>query len=316
MTGAPVSDAERTEQVARTGGAPVVDFGGRMPPYVEYTRAASLLRLQHPNTDVPAELTFLIVGQVQELLFKLLHEELSRARGLVDADDVAGAVRVLRHVRGIADLATASWDTVATMSPVEFVAFRDRLGSASGFQSFMYRMVEFVLGNKVPGMARPYDGAPGVAKLVQDALHAPSLDDAVVALLARRGGPAPCTDRDPTLARPFCAAVERAWVQVYQGSGELAALHDLAEALVAAAEGMSRWRAAHLLVVERVIGTKPGTGGTSGVEWLRRITDHRYFPELWSARRLLDDPCVPRTAGRTTDTGCDHDRRDRDATRH
>lgn len=311
----PVSDTERSEQLARTGGAPVVDFGG-MPPYVEYTRAESLLRMQHPNTDVPAELTFLIVGQVQELLFKLLHEELRRARNLLDADDVAGAVRVLRQVRGIADLTTASWDTVATMSPVEFVAFRDRLGSASGFQSFMYRMVEFVLGNKVPEMARPYDGAPGVAELVQAALHAPSLDDAVVALLARRGGPPPRPDHDPTVARPFCPEVERAWVQVYQGCSDLGALHDLAEALVAVAEGMSRWRATHLLVVERVIGTKPGTGGTSGVDWLRRITEHRYFPELWSARRLLNDPRVPAMAGRTTDTGRDHDRRDRDDFHH
>lgn len=266
---------------------PLLDFGGRTP-YIDYQSIDTLLSLQNPRSAEPAELSFYILGQVKELLFKLLYEESCRARGLLDADEVGAAIRVLSRSRKAIDVLVSCWGVLSTLTPGEFNGFREHLGQASGVQSYMYRMVEYVLGNKEPALARPHGKPAEVAEAVRDALRSPSLYDAAVALLARRGAaiPAETLARNPAVPHRSCAAVERAWRDVYAEPPE-AELPRLGEALMDLAEGMSRWRALHLLTVERVIGTKPGTGGTRGASWLRRVNEHRFFPELWSARTLL-----------------------------
>jgi tryptophan 2,3-dioxygenase len=282
------SDAERAAQLERTGGEPVLDYAG-VPPYVEYAKSDVLFGLQDLRSEEPSELAFLIISQVQELLFKLLYEDLCRVRALLDADRPGMAIWALGRVRRVEEFLAESWSVVGTLSPVEFNAFRDYLGAASGFQSYMYRMVEFVLGNKVAAMARPYQDAPDIWRQVSRALNEPSMYDAAVRLLARRGAAIPddVLNHDPARRRGPSEAVEHAWAAVYQGAAPADEMHLLAESLIAVAEGLSRWRSLHLLVVERVIGTKPGTGGTGGVSWLSRINKHRFFPELWSARRII-----------------------------
>ncbi|MEV5509957.1 tryptophan 2,3-dioxygenase [Streptomyces orinoci] len=283
------SDAGRAATSQVTGGAPLLDFDGRSTPYIDYQSITVLLGLQHPRSTEPAELTFYILGQVKELLFKLIYQEMVRVRGLLDDDDIPQAVWALRRSRRVVDLLVSSWDVLGTLSPNEFNAFRDHLGQASGFQSYMYRMVEYVLGNKVPELARPHRKVPQVNEAVQQALHSPSLYDAALALLSRRGAGIPPELLRRDFSRPYRPdqRVERAWAEVYRDSGPTDHLFLLAEALMDIAEGMCRWRSVHLLTVERVIGFKPGTGGTQGVAWLRRISEHRFFPELWTARGLL-----------------------------
>ncbi|WP_345945062.1 tryptophan 2,3-dioxygenase [Streptomyces albus subsp. chlorinus] len=283
-------DAERARVAALRDGAPLVDFDAGTTPYIDYQSIDVLLSLQHPRSAEPAEVPFYVLGQVKELLFKLLYEELVRVRSLLDADEVRQAVWVLRRVHREAGLLCSTWDVLGSLAPTEFNAFRDSLGQASGLQSYMYRMVEYILGNKDPQLARAHLGVPGVADQVRRALEEPSVYDAALALLARRGAPltAATLERDPARAHEPSEEAERAWARVYaEGGGPDDELFRLAEALVDVAEAMCRWRSLHLLTVERIIGTKPGTGGTHGVRWLRRVSEHRFFPELWSARGRL-----------------------------
>lgn len=293
------SDAERARLAALRDGEPLVEFAGGSTPYIDYQSIDVLLSLQQPRSDAPAELPFYVLGQVKELLFKLLYEELVRVRSLLAEDEVWQATWVLRRVQREAGLLCSTWDVLGSLAPTEFNAFRDSLGQASGLQSYMYRMVEYVLGNKDPRLARPHLGVPGVAEQVRRALEEPSVYDAALALLARRGAPLPATALERDWSQPYAPsdAAERAWAQVYAKGGAPGGgpsrpesggeLFWLAEALADVAEAMCRWRSLHLLTVERIIGTKPGTGGTHGVAWLRRVSEHRFFPDLWAARGRL-----------------------------
>ncbi|MER7468164.1 tryptophan 2,3-dioxygenase family protein [Streptomyces sp. NPDC097981] len=267
---------------------PFLDFPGPSTPYIDYQSIDVLLSLQHPLSKAPAEPTFYVLGQVKELLFKLLYGELCAVRALLDDDDVPQAVWTLRRAGRVIELLTRTWDVLGTLAPTEFNAFREHLGRASGFQSYMYRMLEYVLGNKNAAMARPHRRVPHVHVQVQEALQAPSVYDSALHLLARRGSAIPDDVLVRDLSAPYVphAAVERAWADQYSaGPGDHT--FELSEALISVAEGFGRWRSLHLLTVERVIGTKSGTGGTTGVQWLRRAAEQRIFPELWSARALL-----------------------------
>ncbi|GAA2286705.1 tryptophan 2,3-dioxygenase [Streptomyces ruber] len=281
------SDAERAARAASTGGCPALD--GDSTPYIGYQSVDVLLSLQQPRSGSPAELPFYVMGQVEELLFKLVYEELCVVRGLLDRDQVGDAVWTLHRVRRVVDVMAHAWDVLGALAPTEFAAFRDHLNDASGLQSYMYRMVEFVLGNKKPALAALHAGVPQVHEQVERALREPSVYDAAVALLARQGAPIASRTlrRDPARPYPECPSVQEAWANVYREHTPADPVLQLAEALVDLAEGMSRWRALHLLTVERMIGAKPGTGGSSGVAWLRTVNEHRFFPELWSARSLL-----------------------------
>ncbi|ACU35971.1 tryptophan 2,3-dioxygenase [Actinosynnema mirum] len=282
-------DAEHDVRVMAPDGCPITDVTGTSTPYIDYQSIDVLLSLQRPRSDTPAELTFYVIGQVKELLFKLIHEELERTRALIDGDSVAEAAANLRRVRRVVELLNETWNVLSTLTPNEFNGFRDVLGKASGLQSYMYRMVEYALGNKVAALAQPHRQVPHVHAQVQRALREPSVYDAALRLLARRGAALPESVLDRDFSRPYepNGAVERAWADVYRGNAATDPLPQLAEALMDVAEGFSRWRSLHLLTVERVIGFKPGTGGTEGAGWLRRVAEHRFFPELWTCRGLL-----------------------------
>jgi tryptophan 2,3-dioxygenase len=268
---------------------PVLTFSGTSTPYIDYGSIDVLLSLQHPRTAEPAELTFHVMTQVQELLFKLLHEDLCRVRDLLAAGRARAATRALGRLRRVTELLNGTWDVLDTLAPTEFAALRPGLGDASGVQSFMFRMVEFTLGRKEPAYASLNAHVPGIGDLVRDALARPSVYDAALAYLGRSGLPVPreVLEHDPATAREPDPRVERVWARVYQEGAPGDELFELAEAMVAVAEGVSRWRLLHLLTAERVLGAKPGTGGSDGLAWLRRAADLRYFPELWSARRLI-----------------------------
>ncbi|MER7793305.1 tryptophan 2,3-dioxygenase family protein [Streptomyces sp. NPDC097640] len=283
------SDAERNVRVMESDGDPITDFTGASTPYIDYQSIDVLLSLQRPRSDAPAELTFYVMGQVKELLFKLIYEELERTRALLDGDSVAEAAVNLRRLRRVVELLNGTWNVLSTLTPNEFNGFRDVLGSASGIQSYMYRMVEYALGNKVAALALPHRQVPHVHAQVQRALHEPSVYDAALRLLARHETPLPPSVLDRDFSQPYepNGAVERAWAEVYRGKAATDPLPQLAEALMDVAEGFSRWRSLHLLTVERIIGFKPGTGGTEGAGWLRRVAEHRFFPELWTSRGLL-----------------------------
>lgn len=289
----PLTEEERRRRAESTGGEPMLDFdvanGSESTAYIGYHHVDVLLGLQHPRTSEPAELSFYITGQIQELLFKLLFTEVNRIRDLLFEDDLDEALRYLRRAGHVQRVLTTTWEPVSTITPAEFAAFRDELGSASGMQSYMYRQLEFALGNKAPRMAEPYRPVGWVYERVMAALRAPSLYDAALGVLRRRGlgVPANCVERD--FAEPYQphAAVEQAWARVYRSHREHADVHALAEALCDLNHQHAQWRYTHLLTVERILGHKPGTGGTSGVSWLRKVAEHRFFPELLGARTAI-----------------------------
>ncbi|MYX98905.1 tryptophan 2,3-dioxygenase [Streptomyces sp. SID486] len=282
-----------TEQTARSaergGGCPL--SAGVPPgstPYAHYARMDELLALQHPLSRADTEPGFIIMSQVKELLFKLLHTELSTVRDQLDEDRLGEALWTLRRAARVQQVLLVSWETFSVLSPAEFAEFRDVLGSASGFQSAGYRRLEFLLGNKNPAMAEPHRGTAGHAAVVSQ-LREPSLYDAALALLERRGllAPAGSGGRDATQPYRSGPEVEAAWEAVYRDPARHHELHLLAEALMDTADQFARWRYTHLVTVQRMLGAKPGTGGTDGVAWLARISEHRFFPELWSVRSTL-----------------------------
>jgi tryptophan 2,3-dioxygenase len=248
----------------------------------------TLLSLQHPQTDAPTEPGFIILSQVKELLFALLHTEFSAARDQLAADRLDDALWTLRRAGRVQQVLLSCWDPLAALSPDEFASFRDVLGTASGFQSVSYRKLEFLLGNKNPSLANPHRGTPQYEEVLA-ALHEPSLYDEALRYLARRGRdiPAGVLDRDPSTPYVADEDVAQAWRGIYAQPRHERDLFLFAEALTDTADQFARWRYTHLLTVQRLLGDKPGTGGTDGASWLRRIAEHRFFPELWSIRSTL-----------------------------
>ncbi|MDA8372302.1 MAG: tryptophan 2,3-dioxygenase family protein [Nocardiopsaceae bacterium] len=276
---------DRADRAARNGGRPTLAFD-RAAPYVDYGAIDTLLSLQRPRTAEPAETSFIIATQVMELLFTLIRQHWEAARDALDADDVPAALAGLRRAIYAQDVLVSSWDLVATLTPTEFGRFRDALGEASGFQSYTYRHLEFLLGNKSAALIGPHRAAPQVRADLERALAAPGLYDAALRLLHRRGYPVPAGQVERDWSRPYSAhpGVERAWAEVYADDRPGNTLLALAEALLDTAERVTRWRHRHLMAVKRSMGAKPGTGGSSGLEWLAKNTEQDVFPELWSLR--------------------------------
>jgi len=245
-----------------------------------------LLSLQTPRTNAPAEYSFIVATQVMELLFTLLRHEWENARAQLDADDLRGALRTLRRSTGAQDVLISSWQLLATLTPAEFGAFRDSFGEASGFQSYGYRHLEFLLGNKRAGMVCPHAEMPSVVADLEKQLAEPSLYDAALSVLRRRGLLTPAVAPDEVTPHAADPAVQEAWRTVYTRP-EYADLADLAEALMEIAERFIRWRQLHLTAVWRVMGDKPGSGGSAGASWLAKTVHSRPFPELWALRNQL-----------------------------
>lgn len=256
-------------------------------PYDDYVGTLVLHRLAETRTDEPSERAFLVISQVMELYFGLICFEWRYAQRALRRDDLAEALAALR--RSVAHLAAlnASWLSLRGLTPRRFNAFRGELGEASGFQSYAYRHLEFLLGLKSEVLVRPHRRSGEVYDELMAALHAPSLYDDVLAALDRRGYrvPAAVLRRDFSAEYAPSEAVERAWIAVYKveepAGGEL---WQLAEVLVDIAEQFADWRHHHVASVRRSLGAKAGTGGSSGLAWLERSLHRTVFPELFSAR--------------------------------
>ncbi|MEU6604140.1 tryptophan 2,3-dioxygenase family protein [Streptomyces shenzhenensis] len=263
---------------------PHLDFAGTTP-YEDYVKADVLTHLQHTLSDDPGEMVFLVTTQVMELWFTVVVHEWETAARALREDRVPVAIDALkRSVRELEAL-NASWKPLAALTPAQFNAYRSALGEGSGFQSAMYRRMEFLLGEKSASMLVPHRGAPRVHAELEKALHEPSLYDEVVRLLARHGHPVPqeVLQRDVSLRHQPSEAVEAAWTAVYSGD-QNAELARLGEALTDVAELVWRWRNDHLVATRRAMGAKPGTGGSAGVAWLEKRAQKNVFPELWTAR--------------------------------
>ncbi|MFD0354439.1 tryptophan 2,3-dioxygenase family protein [Streptomyces sp. NPDC127110] len=265
---------------------PNLDFAGTTP-YEDYVQADVLTHLQHPRSDDPGEMVFLVTTQVMELWFTVIVHEWETAARALREDDVPVAMDALKRSLRELEALNASWRPLAQLTPGQFNSYRAALGEGSGFQSAMYRRMEFLLGEKSASMLVPHRGAPRVHAELEKALHEPSVYDETLRLLARRGLPVPqaVLDRDLALRYEPSAEVEAVWTALYADpSGTHADLHRLGEVLTDVAELVWRWRNDHLVATRRAMGAKTGTGGSAGVTWLEKRATKNVFPELWTAR--------------------------------
>jgi tryptophan 2,3-dioxygenase len=220
---------------------------------------------------------------------KLALHELRTARAAIAATDLPPAFKMLARVSRILEQLVHAWDVLATMTPPEYSAIRPYLSNSSGFQSWQYRCIEFSLGNKNPAMLKPHAHRPELLAQVDAAYRAPSLYDEALKLLARRGIAVPASHQERDWTKPYAASdeVEAAWLQVYRAPEKHWDLYQLGEELTDLEDAFRLWRFRHVTTVERVIGFKRGTGGTSGVGYLRKMLDVVLFPEIWALRTDL-----------------------------
>jgi tryptophan 2,3-dioxygenase len=264
------------------------DFSADMS-YGDYLKLDQVLSAQHPLSPCHDEMLFIVQHQTSELWMKLMLHELRAAIAAIAADDLHLAFKMLARVSRIMEQLVHAWDVLATMTPPEYSAVRPYLAESSGFQSWQYRCIEFSMGNKNALMLRPHAHAPQRMAEVEAALHAPSLYDEALRLLARRGLAVPATHSHRDWSQPYAAseAVQAAWLVVYREPKTHWDLYQLGEELTDLEDAFRLWRFRHVTTVERVIGFKRGTGGTSGVGYLRKMLDVVLFPEIWALRTHL-----------------------------
>ncbi|TAM98251.1 MAG: tryptophan 2,3-dioxygenase [Rhizobiaceae bacterium] len=257
--------------------------------YSDYLQLDRVLSAQKPLSSSPDELLFIIQHQTSELWMKLAISELTGAVGSIAADALRPAFKKLTRVARIFEQLNNAWDVLRTMTPSEYTRFRGVLGQSSGFQSWQYRAIEFLAGNRNPAMVKQHAAQPKRARVLEAILARPSLYDEALLLLVRNGFDigAEAARTDWSRKREPSAAVQQAWKTVYAEPDTHWALYELAEKLVDFEDYFRRWRFNHVTTVERIIGLKRGTGGTSGVSYLRRMLDVELFPELWHVRTEL-----------------------------
>jgi tryptophan 2,3-dioxygenase len=275
----------------------ITDLAGRTT-YGDYLQLDRLLSAQVPRSQPPHhdELLFIIQHQTSELWMKLLIHELSACIRYVQADRLEPSFKIFARVAHIQRMLFEQWSVLETLTPNEYLEFRDTLGSASGFQSFQYRAVEFLLGNKDPDALRPFAHVPAVHAELERLLESPGLYDEFLRHLSRKGHAVPQ------------GHVQRDWRQPYEKSPEVVEVfrriyedpeahwdaYEMCEKLVDTEERFQLWRYRHMMTVMRIIGFKHGTGGSSGVGFLRKALDLRFFPELWDVRTELAPPAPPK----------------------
>ena len=257
--------------------------------YGQYLGLTKLLSAQKPVSFEHDEMLFIIIHQASELWMKLCLHELNAALDHVRRDDLGPSFKMLSRVARIQAQLTQSWDVLATLTPSDYSAFRNQLGRASGFQSYQYRMLEFVIGNKGSEMIEVHKRDPDIYAALERALHSPSIYDESLRLLSRRGFEIPESYLDRDWAQPYVAnkQVAAAWLAVYHSVDAHWDLYELAEKLVDLDQKFQLWRFSHMKTVERIIGYKRGTGGTGGVSYLAKALEMKFFPELWSIRTAM-----------------------------
>ncbi|WP_353826596.1 tryptophan 2,3-dioxygenase [Agromyces sp. SYSU T0242] len=268
----------------------VTDFSDRMS-YGGYLDLETLLSAQRPisRPEHHDELLFIIQHQTTELWLKLVLHELEAACESMRRDELAPALKSIARVKHIQKTLTEQWSVLATLTPSEYAQFRGVLGNSSGFQSYQYRAVEFTLGNKNARMLRVFDADPVAGAIVRRALEAPSLYDEFLRLLARSGYdiPADVLERDVTTAWTYRPELVPVFTAIYADPDANWAAYETCEELVDLEDNFQLWRFRHLKTVERIIGSKTGTGGSSGAPFLRRALELTFFPELYAVRTEL-----------------------------
>ncbi|MEM7422763.1 MAG: tryptophan 2,3-dioxygenase family protein [Pseudomonadota bacterium] len=256
--------------------------------YGDYLSLGTILMAQHPRSHAHDEMLFIVQHQTSELWMRLAIHELNAARAAIVAGHLPPAFKMLTRVSRIFEQLNGAWDVLRTMTPSEYTGFRGDLGASSGFQSYQYRLIEFILGNRNPGMLKPHAHTPEIENMLRQELEHRSLYDEAVVLLFREI-PGDQAAPEPSLAGPHTAdpEIQNRWRQVYEQPETYWPLYELAEKLVDMEDYFRRWRFNHVTTVERVIGFKRGTGGTPGVAYLRRMLDVELFPELWHVRGAL-----------------------------
>jgi tryptophan 2,3-dioxygenase len=294
--GCPYNAEESAQAVTQTKAAEAIvqeekaqlDFSQSMS-YGDYLNLDAILSAQAPRSPDHNEMLFIVQHQTSELWMKLMLHELGGAIRHIAQDELGAAFKMLARVSKIMEQLVHAWDVLATMTPPEYSAIRPFLASSSGFQSYQYRCIEFSLGNKNAAMLKPHAHRPDLLAQVQARYEAPSLYDEALRLLARRGLAVPASHTARDWTQPYVAsdAVEQAWLQVYRKPEDYWDLYQLGEELTDLEDAFRLWRFRHVTTVERVIGFKRGTGGTGGVNYLRKMLDVVLFPEIWTLRTSL-----------------------------
>ncbi|WP_010097267.1 tryptophan 2,3-dioxygenase [Ornithinibacillus scapharcae] len=267
---------------------PYTDFKEKMT-YGDYLQLETLLDSQKRLSEHHDEMLFIIIHQVSELWLKLMIHEVEAATEAIQKGEYQGAFKMLARVSKTQSQIIQAWDVLSTLTPAEYMEFREFLGNASGFQSYQYRLVEFVLGYKTPHIIKIYEKDPPLHARLQTAFEAPGLYDVAIQALAKQG----FSISQSILERDFSKKYEQdptvadAWLEVYRNKDMYWDLYQLAEKLVDIEDWFQQWRFRHMKTVERIIGHKTGTGGTAGVGYLKKVLDHYFFPELWEVRTRL-----------------------------
>lgn len=265
-----------------------MDFSQAMS-YGDYLALDQVLSAQHPRSPDHNEMLFIVQHQTSELWMKLMLHELHAARRRMHQDDLPPAFKMLARVARIMDQLVHAWDVLATMTPPEYTAIRPYLGQSSGFQSYQYREIEFILGNKNAALLNVHAAAPDIHARLDTTLRMPSIYDEAILLMARQGF---AIDEqrlhaDWTLPTVSDESVKAAWLEVYRAPSKHWALYELAEKLVDLETAFRYWRFRHVTTVERIIGFKTGTGGTAGASYLKKMLEVVLFPELFALRTAL-----------------------------
>jgi len=257
--------------------------------YGDYLKLDQVLSAQHPLSNEHDEMLFIIIHQSSELWLKQAGHELTAAIEMIKQAQFGPAFKVISRVKQIFLQLTQSWNILSTLTPVDYLKFRDSLGHSSGFQSYGYRKLEFLLGNKNADLLTVHESKPDVHKELSAISNAPSLYDEILRLMAKQGFKL----NESVLERDFNQPYERndtvmnAWLQVYRNADTHFELYELAEKLMDIEDAFQNWRFKHMYTVQRVIGNKMGTGGSSGVEFLKKALDISFFPELLEVRTKL-----------------------------
>jgi tryptophan 2,3-dioxygenase len=264
------------------------DFRDQMT-YGEYLQLDRILSGQKRLSGHHDEMLFIVIHQVSELWMRLMLHEIQAAILCIKNEELSCAFKMLARVSKIQSQIIQSWDVLSTLTPAEYLEFRDQLGQASGFQSYQYRMIEFALGYKTRHILEIYRKDPDLYRLLDEALHVHSLYDVSIQALAKAGFAIhpDVLNRDYTQPYQAHPSVEAAWLAVYRDVKSYWDLYQLAEKLVDLEDWIRQWRFRHVTTVERIIGHKTGTGGSTGVHYLKKTLDHRFFPELWDVRTKL-----------------------------
>ncbi|GAA0298132.1 tryptophan 2,3-dioxygenase [Psychrosphaera haliotis] len=264
------------------------DFKDNMS-YGDYLNLEQILSAQHPQSKEHDEMLFIVIHQASELWLKLAGHELAAAIRFLEGEQFGPAFKVISRVKQIFLQLTQSWNILSTLTPVDYLKFRDDLGQSSGFQSYGYRKIEFMLGNKNQDLIKVHKANPSVHDELMSLSESPSLYDVVIKIMDKRGFEVDKELLERDFNQPYSEndSVLNAWVSVYQNAEKHFELYELAEKLMDIEDSFQNWRFKHMYTVQRIIGNKAGTGGSSGVAFLKKALEISFFPELLSLRTKL-----------------------------